>query len=94
MCEHLIELDNEIKAKGISETFRGKAWKNNCREWVYYNCQLDLGSLRNKYAFQDFIINHRNDDNKSGMEVGFICDICHDAIIGLHPHFGRGEIVK
>ena len=91
MCEHLIELDNELKAKGIRETFRGRPWSDNCREWVYYDCILDLEKIRARYEFPFFVESHVNDDNKSGMEAGFVCDLCKDGVIGLHPHFGKGK---
>lgn len=91
MCEHLIELDLELKSKGIKETYRGQAWSENCREWVYYDCVLDIEKIRERYKFPAFIESHINDDIKSGMEAGFECDLCKDAIIGIHPQFGKGK---
>lgn len=91
MCEHLIELDSELKATGIKETYRGKAWSDNCREWVYYDCVLDLEKIEQRHKFPSFVERHRNDDNKSGMEAGFVCNICKDAVMGVHPHFGTGK---
>lgn len=91
MCEHLLQLDIELKRKGIKETFRGKAWSKNCREWVYYDCVLDLDQIKNRYNFPEFIVTHVNDDVKSGMEAGLFCDQCKDAIIGIHPKVGQGK---
>lgn len=91
MCEHLIELDKELKAKGIKETFRGAAWSDNCREWVYYDCVLDLEKIRARYSFPGYVETYRNDDAKSGMEAGFVCERCKDAVMGIHPHFGEGK---
>jgi len=91
MCEHLIKLENALKQRGMKETYRGKAWSNNCREWVYFDCQLDLTSLRKKFKLPSFVLDHVNDDNKSGMELGFYCDTCKDGIMGLHPHFAKGK---
>ena len=87
MCEHLIGLETELKEKGIKETFRGKAWSENCHEWVYYDCVLNLEKIMKKYNFPDFVKIHVNADNKSGMESGLYCEVCKDAIIGLHPNF-------
>ncbi len=92
MCEHLATLDTELKEKKIKETFRGQAWSDNAREWVYYDCILNLEKIRRRYNFPDFVKNHVNNDNKSGMEAGFYCDLCKDAIMGLHPNFGQGKI--
>jgi hypothetical protein len=78
MCEHLQPLENYLKTKGISETFRGKAWSDNCGEWVYFDCVLDLPS---------FVVTHENTDLKSGTELGLVCTKCNDAIMGLHPKF-------
>ena len=84
MCDHLSPLDNELKAKGFTETFRGQAWSDNCREWVYYDTILDLAEIRNRYQFPDFIITHVNEDPKSGLEAGFVCTFCHDGVMGKY----------
>ena len=91
MCEHLVRLDDELKNKGIQETFRGKAWSENCREWVYYDCVLSLDKLKKRFNFPDFVKVHINDDNKSGMESGFYCELCKDGVIGIHPYFGQSK---
>ncbi len=91
MCEHLEKLDQDLKSKGIKETFRGQAWGDGTREWVYYDCLLDLEAVRKRYNFPSFVIIHINDDNKSGMEAGFYCELCTDGVMGHHPHFGKGK---
>lgn len=92
MCEHLAQLDIELKSKKIRETYRGQAWSENCREWVYYDCLFNLETIRQRYKFPAFIENHINNDNKSGMEAGFVCSLCNDGVIGIHPDFGRGKV--
>ncbi len=92
MCEHLAALDNELKGKGIKETFRGQSWSDNTREWVYYDCVLAVDELRQRYSFPDFIETHINDDAKSGMESGFYCSRCKDGVIGIHPIFAKGKV--
>lgn len=82
MCEHLQPLDNTLKQSGVKETFRGQAWSDNCREWVYYDCVLDLSSLRKEYNFPEFIVDHVNSDPRSGQEKGFVCTQCNDAVMG------------
>lgn len=91
MCEHLSELDNELKAQGIEETYRGQPWSHNCREWVYYDCVFDLEKVRSRFELPSFVETHVNNDNKSGMEAGFVCDLCKDGVIGVHPQFGEGK---
>jgi hypothetical protein len=92
MCEHLIALENELKAQNIKETYRGQPWSDNCREWVYFDCALDLERIRKRYNFPDFISTHVNNDSRSGLEAGFVCDQCHDAIMGHHPSLASGKI--
>lgn len=91
MCEHLIDLENEIKSKNIKETYRGQVWTKNCREWVYFDCYLNIESLRIKFNFPGFIKHHENNDNKSGLEEGFYCELCKDAIMGLNRQFDKRD---
>jgi hypothetical protein len=55
MCKHLTELDNYIKNKGIKELFRGKAWSENCNEWVYYDCIIDIIKIKEKIVFDNCV---------------------------------------
>ena len=92
MCEHLISLDNELKGKEIKETFRGEAWSENAREWVYYDCVLNLEALRTRLHLPFCVKDHVNDDQRSGAESGFYCELCKDAVVGHHPMFSKGKI--
>lgn len=87
MCKHLIQLDKALKAQGHLELSRGQSWSKNCREWVYYDCYLDIESLRKEFGFPDFIKHHENDDPKSGTEEGFVCELCNDGIMGLNRKY-------
>jgi hypothetical protein len=91
MCEHLRQLENHLKTQGIKETFRGRAWSKNCREWIYYDCYFDIEQIRTRFNFPNFIEHHFNDDNKSGLEEGFVCELCHDAIMGLNSKFKQND---
>ncbi|MBN2442755.1 MAG: hypothetical protein JXJ04_15470 [Spirochaetales bacterium] len=84
MCEHLAGLEKELHELGIPEIYRGQVWTNNCREWVYFDCYLEFESLKKRFKFPEFIIHHLNNDAKSGLEEGFVCTLCHDAIMGIH----------
>lgn len=92
MCKHLTSLETELKKRGIQETSRGRAWSENCGEWVYYDCVLSLEKLIQRLNFPDFIKVHINDDNKSGIEAGFYCELCKDGVMGVHPLFGQGKV--
>lgn len=91
MCEHLSELENELKRLGITETCRGQVWTKNCREWAYFDCYLDIEKLRQRFHLPDFIKHHTNDDMKSGLEEGFVCELCNDAIMGLNWKFKKDD---
>ncbi|MFN3665142.1 MAG: hypothetical protein ACK4S0_03225 [Sediminibacterium sp.] len=85
MCEHLDILENYLIEKGIVETFRGQSWSNNCREWIYYKCVLSTEKLKNKLKLNDCVKTHEYIDIKIANELGLVCTICHDGIMGLNP---------
>lgn len=85
LCEHLRPLEEEIIARNVAETFRGQAWSDNCCEWVYYDCVLDLAALRTRFAFASCIVDHQHRGTHDGQESGFVCEQCKDAIMGRHP---------
>jgi hypothetical protein len=94
LCEHLQPLEAELKEAGIPETFRGQAWSHNCREWVYFDCHIDVASIRRRMNIARCVIDHKNTDSHSGTEQGLVCQEHHDAIVGtLEPMPGK-PVVK
>lgn len=83
-CEHLSELESELIGRGIPVTYRGQAWSHNCREWVYFDCYLDVESIRARLQLAGCVEAHFNDDPRSGVERGLVCSMHYDGIIGLH----------
>lgn len=83
VCDHLAPLEKALLASGVSVTFRGEAWSKNCREWVYFDVALDITALEERFSFPTCVSVHENKDPKSGLERGFVCDSCHDAVMGL-----------
>jgi hypothetical protein len=83
-CEHLRALEQAIIGSGIRETFRGPAWSNNCREWVYFDCFLDIKAVRSRFRFADCVKDHLHRGTHDGQERGLVCDLCHDAIMGRY----------
>ena len=55
VCEHLSQLEAELLAAGVTETFLGTAWSDNCLEWVYFDCLLDRDSIRRRIEFPAFV---------------------------------------
>lgn len=84
MCEHLREFEAELIARGIPETFRGQAWSDNCREWVYFRCYIDLAAVRARVGFAPCVVDHENSDARSGLERGFACMEHNDAVMGMY----------
>lgn len=89
-CEHLIELERALARAGFRETFRGQAWSDNCREWVYYDCLLPAEAIRRKFAFAPCVQDHAHRGTHDGQEAGFVCDIHNDGIMGRHPDDSGG----
>jgi hypothetical protein len=84
LCEHLRQLEAEILAAGLRETFRGQAWSDNCREWVYFKCFFDRDRIRRRMSLPECVHDHEHRGTHDGTEAGFVCSECHDAIMGLH----------
>ncbi|MBN1879184.1 hypothetical protein JW823_03660 [bacterium] len=83
ICRHLQPLEQALIDAGYRETCRGQVWSMNCREWVYYHVVLDIEALKALFRFDPCVSVHENTDPKSGLERGFECIECHDAVMGL-----------
>ena len=93
MCTHLIDVEEYLKLAGVSETWRGQPWSENCREWIYYNCVMDAAGLKDKLQLEDFVMVHDFNDPKAGSELGLVCEECDDAVIGVHPESSMALMV-
>lgn len=89
-CEHLLPLEEALLAAGIRETYRGQAWSENCREWVYFDCRLALPELRQRFQLASCVVYHEHFGTHDGQEAGFVCTIHQDGIMGLHPKSAAG----
>ncbi len=89
-CEHLIALEQELINLGFRETFRGQAWSDNAREWVYFEVCLDRDAVVAKFAFDPCVRYHAHLGTHDGQEAGFECVVHNDGIMGWHPaHCGN-----
>jgi hypothetical protein len=84
ICEHLRALEQAMIAGGIRETYRGQAWSNNCREWVYFDCFIDVDAVRSHFTFADCVSEHAHRGTHDGQERGFECNACYDAVMGAY----------
>ncbi|MBM4037140.1 MAG: hypothetical protein FJ290_01385 [Planctomycetes bacterium] len=85
VCEHLRQLESELAAAGIDVTYRGQAWTDNCREFVYYDCVLDRESIRKRLKLADCVKDSEYLGTHMGEEYGFYCELCKDGVMGAHP---------
>ena len=88
-CEHLAALEKALLASGFKDVYRGQAWSKNCREWVYFDCHLDLPLLRMKFSLDARVTDHVHRGTHDGSEAGFVCNVHWDAVMGLHPDDGK-----
>ncbi|HUJ27299.1 MAG TPA: hypothetical protein VLW85_14845 [Myxococcales bacterium] len=42
-------------------------------------------ALRERFKLGPGIVDHVNDDPRSGREKGLVCRACKDAVVGVHP---------
>lgn len=85
VCEHLADLERALLAAEVPVTYRGQAWSQNCREWVYFDCWLDPAAIRAEFALPSCVEEHQHLGTHDGKEAGFVCTLCHDGILGVHP---------
>lgn len=84
VCGHLSPLEQALINREIAETFRGQAWSMNCREWVYFDCFLDISEIRKHFSFSEFVHDHSHRGTHDGQELGLVCTVCNDAIMGFY----------
>lgn len=89
VCEHLEALERAVLAAGIRETSRGSAWSESCREWVYFDGYLDQAAVRRVFDLPPCVVEHAHRGTHDGAERGFVCELCHDAVMG-HYEPARG----
>ena len=93
VCEHLRQIEEELVAAGMQETYRGQAWSENCREFVYFDCVLDLQSIRKRIELAECVIDEEYLGTHMGSESGFYCKQCKDGVMGHHPRGGGSHKV-
>lgn len=90
VCEHLRALEEALLSAGIRETSRGQAWSAHCREWVYFDCVLDLAECRRLFDLADCVEEHRHLGTHDGCEAGLYCTLHEDGVMGRHPEAHPG----
>ena len=83
-CTHLRAVEQAIIDRGIREELRGTVWTKNCREWVYFECYIDLAAVRTKFALDPCVKDHVHRGTHSGSERGLYCEQCYDGVMGRY----------
>lgn len=73
-----------MQAAGLRETFRGQAWSDNCREWVYFDAFIDTEAVQSRFDLAPSVRVHAHRGTHDGQERGFICTACRDGLMGLY----------
>jgi len=84
VCEHLRAVEQALNEQRFRKTFRGQPWSSNCREWVYFDCYLDLPGIRARHALADCVTDHAHRGTHDGQERGLVCLACQDALMGSY----------
>jgi len=84
VCEHLKELEQALIEAGMVITSRGQAW-TKVREWVYFDCVLDLAACRKRFSLPDFVVDYVHCGTHDGTEQGLYCKKCKDGVMGRNP---------
>lgn len=92
ICKHLQPVEIEVLKLNPKETFRGEAWSNECREWVYYDCYIDTESLLKRLKLDKCVSVHEHRGTHDGCENGFVCNIHKDGIMGVHIIHSKNRI--
>lgn len=85
LCEDLRAVGEQLLASGFRVTSAGQPWTENCRLWVYFDSVLAVEELRRRHALPSHVVVHENTDPRSGLELGLVCELHHDAVVGLPP---------
>jgi hypothetical protein len=83
VCEHLKALDETLTAAGVQVVYRDRQpWAKDCRNWTRYAVAFDIAAVRERFNFDDCVVDWEVDDHWQGSERGFVCNQHNDAIIG------------
>ncbi len=85
VCEHLAIIEQALLNANVAVNFQGQAWSKQCRQWVYFDCILDIPRLRNDFELAPCVDDHEHFGTHDGQELGIVCKTCLDGIIGIHP---------
>jgi hypothetical protein len=94
ICEHLKPVEEYIRSLGVRVQAMGSYWSHDSRTWVYFEkATLDAESLIRRFKLPEFVKVHTHRGTHEGSEHGLVCQLDHDALIGVHPDQAEGAKV-
>lgn len=85
VCMHLEPVRQYLIQRGAPIVGAGQFWTHNCHMWICFAVVLDLEALRRRFKLPDFVIAHEHRGTHSGNELGLVCAVHHDGLVGGHP---------
>lgn len=80
--KELRKLAKQLKKEKCAITFFGKAWSKQTVNWIYFDTVLAIDALKETFNFGDHIQVHKNEDPRSGKELGFIDTNTGEGLMG------------
>ena len=80
--KELRKLAKQLKKEQCTITFFGKAWSKQTANWIYFDTVLAVETLKKTLNFGDHIQIHKNEDPRSGKELGFIDTKTGEGLMG------------
>jgi hypothetical protein len=96
VSEHIKKIDRVCRENNVEETYRGKSTFDSSAigEWVYYDCYFDEQKLRERLKLPSTVKYYEYYGRFSGDENGFLDELTNDAVLGVHPYFGKSANKK
>jgi hypothetical protein len=86
ICEHLQPLRDELLRGGARQTTAGYLWGAQ-RISIWFDLVLDPEALHQRLGLDPCVVPTENDDARTGPELGLMCTVHLDSIVGPHPKF-------
>jgi hypothetical protein len=84
VCEHLQAADKYVRDQGAHVISAGRPWSANCHVWIYFDAVLDCERLIKGLGLAPCVQIHDHRGTHDGSELGIVCTIHNDGIMGLH----------
>src|SRR5262245_1533116 len=89
-CPHLLPLERELEAHGISlGDGMPSPYGADLGTWYWCDVLFDAASVRTRLQIPPFVPFEEYDGRVAGSDATFYCPQCKRAIMGVHPHYAK-----